>query len=213
MRRWIWLLAGALMAVLGWRMARRPPPPKPAQVAAEQVDEPPAAPTPAAVRPPADPMKPHNLGKPNEEWEAWKKKIFAARAERRKRLIKLANQDKKAYVALPEIGHAGALPKEYVKAAMDQVEPLIEECFNQGLAHDPTISRRVTAYFEIDGEPDVGGVFRWGEAVAGMGHDEPHLFECIKESSKTVKLPPPEWGGRTSWGYTFDFNKSKDGGA
>lgn len=97
----------------------------------------------------------------------------------------------------------GKLDKDYIRARIAEIIPLVRECYEIALANDSALSGAVTVDFVIDAEQEVGGYVR--EAVIAEDSDlqDPVLSECVTETILSVEFMPPEGGGVVRVRYPF----------
>jgi len=111
---------------------------------------------------------------------------------------------------------APALPpatieKEYIRASVRELIPLIVECYEQGLARDPTLGGSIIVDFTIEGEPGVGGVV--GESAIDAQAStlsDPEVRECVQETMFGIEIEPPAGGGVVTVRYPFEFHAAPD---
>jgi hypothetical protein len=144
------------------------------------------------------------------EHAALHRRMVDARERRRKR-IEAYIKDGGVAGLLPEIHHAGRLPEDYVFQAGESLKPQVKACFDQALAKQPNMQRKVVVYYDILAEPEVGGMLNWAELVGDMGNWEPGFAGCVKGLMQGARFPPPKWGGHTRHGHTYHFPKDEDG--
>jgi hypothetical protein len=99
----------------------------------------------------------------------------------------------------------GQLAREYIQAAIQEIKPLLAECYDLARHEDADIEGRLIVDFRIGGDPGVGGIVE----EARIHDDSPlrHriLDECVRESIYVLELPAPEEGGHVRVTYPFDF--------
>jgi hypothetical protein len=103
-------------------------------------------------------------------------------------------------------GVVGSLDKEYIRAAIRELIPLVHECYENALRDRPDLGGRLTVEFRIAGEPAIGGVVtesRIAETDAGTLHAG--LEECVRETMYGLKLAAPAGGGTVKVRYPFVF--------
>jgi hypothetical protein len=97
------------------------------------------------------------------------------------------------------------LSKEYIRERMQELVPLVQECYEAELASQPDLHGDLKLRFVIDGEPGVGGVVSESAIIAGSLAEIPELSRCVRETSYTLKFAPPEAGGSVTVVYPFIF--------
>jgi hypothetical protein len=93
--------------------------------------------------------------------------------------------------------------KQYIRERMDEIKPLLEECYQMAKAQDSSLSSRIPVAFTIEGDPDVGGLITEVSLLPTLAN--PKLTECMRETLYTLEIDPPEEGGDVSVVYPFDF--------
>jgi RNA polymerase sigma factor (sigma-70 family) len=109
----------------------------------------------------------------------------------------------------PALPDDGDLDKDYIRSAMQDLIPLLTECYEHGLERDPTLAGSVAVDFTIEGEPGVGGVV--GESKIDPDPAEttlrdPDVRECIQETMYALEIDPPKNGGTVRVHYPFTFH-------
>lgn len=115
-----------------------------------------------------------------------------------------------AEVSAPE--PVGRLEAEYIQDAVREIRPLLAECYEQALEHEPGLEGRLVIEFDIEGEPEVGGVVNDSRVSDESEIAETSLDECVTETLYTLELPAPEGGGRVHVRYPFLFAAAEDTG-
>ncbi len=110
---------------------------------------------------------------------------------------------------------AADLDKEYIKASVRELLPLLSECYEQALERDPKLGGEVVIKFTIEGEPGVGGVI--GESKVDAEHStlhDPAMSECLEQTMYAIQIDPPAGGGIVDVTYPFAFsNDDSDTGS
>jgi RNA polymerase sigma factor (sigma-70 family) len=104
--------------------------------------------------------------------------------------------------ALPEAD----LDREYIRAAVRELIPLLSDCYSEGLTRDPELAGKIVVDFTIEGEPGVGGIV--GESAIDAAHSDlpdPAVRECIQETMHAIQIDPPASGGVVRVHYPFAF--------
>jgi hypothetical protein len=98
------------------------------------------------------------------------------------------------------------LDKDYLRAQVHDIVPLVAECYQQALERDPRIEGTVNVRFTIGGEPGVGGVIEASEIVAdGTTIADAELRQCVTETMYAIELEAPHEGGTVTVVYPFAF--------
>lgn len=101
----------------------------------------------------------------------------------------------------------GTLGKEYIRAAIEELKPLLHECYDAALSTTPDLGGRLVVTFDVLGAPEVGGVV---DAVApdpASSVSNPDLEECVRETMYVARLPSPSAGGSVHVEYPFLFER------
>src|SRR5204862_7530164 len=83
----------------------------------------------------------------------------------------------------------GSLDKDYIKARIGEIKPLMKECYEMGLARKPDLAGKLLVKFSIVADPDVGGLVERAEILKGQGGgdiDDPGVHECVRETGKSI---------------------------
>jgi hypothetical protein len=163
-----------------------------------------------------------------EAREQLRRAIEAARQRREQREAEAASAaGASASAPSGEDRPHGRLSKEYIRATVREVVPLIRECYENALADQDQFEGLVRAHFVIAGEPDVAGLVEsaellTGEADAGTGDADAadgggpapgsDLAECLQQTILSLEFPPPEGGGVVEVTYPLRFSRSDDAG-
>jgi len=165
----------------------------------------PSAPAPSTARP----ARPSDAER--SRWQALRTAIERARAER----VRERTKSRPAATGSASSGAdaIGTLPADYIRAQMQEIRPLIIECYEETLRTEPGLAGHLVVEFDIAGEPDVGGI------VEDSRIDESTdlarsaaLSECVRETIYSLELRAPEGGGRVQVRYPFVFRPDADAG-
>ncbi len=106
----------------------------------------------------------------------------------------------------------GSLPTQFIKDAVGEILPLIEECYQMALAQQAGIEATLKVRFEIVGDEEYGSLVTKSEIIVDENERAPNalLAECVQESMYALDLPKPEGGGRVVVTYPFVFKLSKE---
>jgi hypothetical protein len=105
----------------------------------------------------------------------------------------------------------GDMDKEYIRASVKELLPLLQDCYEQALdAHPPetNLDGSIVVEFTIEGEPGVGGVV----SESAVDDKESTLAdasvrECIQETMYALEIDPPAGGGSVHVRYPFSFRR------
>jgi hypothetical protein len=95
--------------------------------------------------------------------------------------------------------------RSYIQNQIDQVMPLLDECYQHELALHPGIAGEANMMFTVDGEPEVGGLIRDPIVTGGALAKYSELRTCLQETMYSLALDPPEQGGRIEIEYALKF--------
>jgi hypothetical protein len=148
--------------------------------------------------------------------EKLRRDIAQARATRR------ASAPAAAPAPTPAGGGEGGAPvdgdapldKEYIRAAIGEIKPLLVECYNEALERDPQLAGQLVVTFRIAGEPELGGVVESSEIEPGTSTiTDEGMLECVRESIYAARFAAPGAGGTVLVRYPFAFaSDDGDGG-
>ena len=103
-------------------------------------------------------------------------------------------------------GDASELDKDYIRAQIAALLPLIKECYENALFTQPTLAGKLVVDFTIIAEPDIGGLV--SESAINDAHStiaDPALRECVQETMYAAQFPAPPDGGEVRVTYPFAF--------
>jgi hypothetical protein len=109
-------------------------------------------------------------------------------------------------------GQDFVLTKDDIKASMQEIRPLIVECYEMALETTPDFEGKLLVDFTIIGEPDIGTIVSEAalESEDGMT-DDADFSECVEQTILSLELPAPEaGGGEIRVRYPFIFRNSDD---
>lgn len=113
--------------------------------------------------------------------------------------------------APPALPPAPTIEKEFIRASVRELIPLLVECYEQGLAREPKLAGSIIVDFTIEGEPGVGGVV--GESAidaAGSTLTDAAVRECVQETMFAIEIEPPAGGGVVKVRYPFEFRSDPE---
>jgi RNA polymerase sigma factor (sigma-70 family) len=103
-------------------------------------------------------------------------------------------------------GESGDLDKDYVRAAVSELLPMLKECFEQAIERTPGIQGSVVVDFTIEGEPGVGGVVSDSRADPEASQiKDPILHECVAQTLYALEIDPPVGGGTVRVRFPFSL--------
>jgi len=127
-----------------------------------------------------------------------RRKLLAAIAAQRER--RLAAQGTAA--ANPD--RTGTLDKDYIRERMQDLMPLVKECYDNALRDHPDLRGRLVVEFTLSGEPGAGAIIEDSKILDGSIENAP-LRECVQETMYALELKAPDEGGRIVVRYPFEL--------
>jgi hypothetical protein len=109
----------------------------------------------------------------------------------------------------------GTLDPQYIRDAVQELRPLIAECYDRALEEQSDLEGSLVVEFTLEGEPGVGGVVEGTRIADTSTLTHPSLDECVRETMYTLRLPAPGGSGSVHVRYPFRFSPrdESDGGA
>jgi hypothetical protein len=192
------ILIAVVVALVIW-LAR----PRPAGGPASTATNPPAA-NPAN---PAHPDAAHPAASPPGRASLRRQAAAAQVAEDRRHHDDVATRIHQAQAA----GAKQTLDGPYIKGRIQELQPLLKECYELALRERPNLAGRLVLSFDIVGEPSLGGIVESLEFVGSDGGIvDTNLQECVRATVETQTFAPPESGGRVKVTYPFVFAHDKE---
>lgn len=195
------IAGGALW--LGTRSSAKPE----AHGASATTPAPSAATTPATSGPAerAKAAKPRVERLPDKQSRA---ALLAAIRDARSRRASTATAAANGAAAAPSLpSEVDDLDKDYIRGAVQEIIPLLVECYTEGLERDPKLGGDVLVEFTIEGEPGVGGLVGSSAVDAkATTLGDAAVRECIQETMYALKIDPPTNGGTVTVRYPFKFS-------
>lgn len=101
---------------------------------------------------------------------------------------------------------APALTKEYIRAQIGTLLPMIKECYENAMRSQPPFDGTLVVQFTIAAAPGIGGLVTESsiDAAASTITDAP-MKECVKETMYAAQFPAPDDGGEMRVTYPFAF--------
>lgn len=134
---------------------------------------------------------------------------YASWNQRRARIYEALHDDKEASAANAwDAGvpiKKGALSKNYIQAAIDDLKPLLKECYDLALAEDHKLQGKLTISFSV-AAASTGGIVESAHVEEGASATHSLLQECVRETIYTLELPAPDGGGIVNVRYPFSFS-------
>jgi len=113
--------------------------------------------------------------------------------------------------AAPSLSHEPRVfDKEYIDAAIHEIVPILEDCYQEGLERDPTMIGNISIEFTIEGERDTGGVI--GESKIDPTEStltDQAVRECIQETMYGLQMDPPPEGHKVRTRTLLVFSNVK----
>ena len=110
--------------------------------------------------------------------------------------------------SLPAAAAPDEEQKDYIRAAVHELIPMLTDCYNEGIERDPKIEGTVVVEFTLEGDPDIGGVV--GDSKIDPDPKESSLAdvqvrECIQQTMYGLQIDPPK-SGLVKVRYPFAFS-------
>ncbi|MGE5186379.1 MAG: sigma-70 family RNA polymerase sigma factor [Acidobacteriota bacterium] len=105
----------------------------------------------------------------------------------------------------PTLPDDGDLDREYIRSAVHELLPLLQECYEHALERDPQLAGSVVVNFTIEGEPGVGGVVSDSAIDDRSTLTDPDMRECMQQTMYALEIDPPANGGTVQVTYPFVF--------
>jgi RNA polymerase sigma factor (sigma-70 family) len=102
------------------------------------------------------------------------------------------------------------LDKDYLRHQMREIIPLLTECYEKELVHDPHLAGTVTVKFTIEGAPDVGGLVTASSIDESTTLSNKAVQECIQETMYALEIAAPTGGGVVNVTFPFTFSPATD---
>lgn len=99
----------------------------------------------------------------------------------------------------------GPLDKQYIRSRVQELIPLVQECYENELPENDRPSGTLLLHFTLEGEPEVGGIVGESEVKGGSLADRKDFVQCVVETMFTLEFEPPEEGGFISVDYPLTF--------
>src|SRR5579871_452447 len=105
------------------------------------------------------------------------------------------------------------LDESYLRGRMQEMLPLLKECYDLARAKRPDLAGRLKLRFDIVGAPGLGGIVERAEVVHRPAPDggaaeelaDATLEEWVQASVESLTFPPPSSNGRVTVSYPFVF--------
>jgi hypothetical protein len=111
----------------------------------------------------------------------------------------------------PSVPAPGAIDKEYIRAQIRSLLPMVKECYDNALGANPSLSGKLLVKFTIVGDASLGGLV--GEST--IDHEsstikDPGFEECVTQTMYAAEFPAPEGGGEVHVSYPFIFGTAEE---
>ena len=88
----------------------------------------------------------------------------------------------------------GQTMDQYVLAAVQEIMPLLKECYLEGLERVPSMAGKIVLDFEIEGEPGIGGLVGESTIASESTITDAAVRECFRETISAIEIDPPDLG-------------------
>jgi len=100
----------------------------------------------------------------------------------------------------------GSLDKEYIRARIKEIVPLVKECYEMTYDGKPMPNVKLVDKFVIEGADELGGVVTSSEIINTEAEQQfPELAQCVRETMYALRMKAPEGGGVVIVNYPFIF--------
>jgi hypothetical protein len=100
----------------------------------------------------------------------------------------------------------GSLDKEYIRARIKEIVPLVKECFEMNYDGRPNLEVKLVDKFVIEGADELGGIVTSSEIVNQEAEQQfPELAQCVRETMYALRMKAPDGGGVVIVNYPFIF--------
>jgi hypothetical protein len=137
------------------------------------------------------------------------------RAAREARLRWQAEHASSTSTAAPPEADAATAPgldAAYIRDRVQELRPLLAECYELALHEDPALAGSLIVEFVIGGEPEVGGIVEDSRIDDASTLRHPVLDECVRETMYMAEFTAPAEGGQVTVRYPFRFAQAADAG-
>lgn len=167
---------------------------------------------------PAPPPAPPTTARKKLDPAARAQLANAIRTARTRRLASLPHPTPQAHTSSAPVSGASLTGSDdvdqdraVIRASMQEILPLVRECYESALERTPTLAGTLVVKFTIEGEPEVGGLI--GDSTIDPETStllDADTHECVRESMYALELPAPTAGGVVNVTYPFTFSTGDD---
>lgn len=126
--------------------------------------------------------------------------------ERRAEMLQQIAQAR-ASAPRPAKAAAASLDSDYIRSRLQEILPLIKECFEAGLERTPNLAGRIVLRFTVVGHEGIGGLVSDSQVLAEKTTlTDATVRECIQESVYAAQFVAPMGEGETVIEYPFSFS-------
>lgn len=202
------VLAAVIAGLVFWLRGRAAPAPASAGPVAAPVEAPPRPVEAAPGEPAAPPAPPAPTGRLDPEARA---RMLEQLATARARRTAAGAAPAVSGTPAPELPAQGDLDKEYIRAQIRELVPMLAECYEGALDEDPQLAGTLRVEFTIGGEPEVGGLVETSEVLADESTiTHAGMVECVRETMYAAQFEAPTHGGKVTVRYPFTFRPAGD---
>lgn len=142
--------------------------------------------------------------------QAREKLLSAITAAREERSRNLALAGKPAERAM--LDNTTPAGKEDIrKQVTETLIPLVRECYQEVLNHNPTLEGKIILRFTVSGEPELGGLVETASVDEEQSTiKDSSMIECARENSYALRFPPPRNGGSVNVELPIIFRSVED---
>ena len=129
--------------------------------------------------------------------------------QQRKELLQRIEQARRPPAAAPGTPATPAAPvldKEYIRAQLQTLLPMIKECYENALSSQPPFDGKLVVQFTIAAASGIGGLVTDSSIDAAASTiTDAAMNECVKETMYAARFPAPDDGGEVRVTYPFTF--------
>ncbi|MGE0546541.1 MAG: sigma-70 family RNA polymerase sigma factor [Kofleriaceae bacterium] len=108
-------------------------------------------------------------------------------------------------------GDPPAVASEYTQAAIEEINPMLLDCYREGMERVPELAGTLAVEFTIEGDPENGGLVTASNVDADWGTmTDPGVRECIQETMYALEIDPPAGGNVITIRTELRLSQSED---
>lgn len=103
----------------------------------------------------------------------------------------------------------GYLPKDYVMQSVNEIRPLLRECYSLALEKQPDLQGKIKVQFTIIADEEYGGLIEGARVLDSELAGNVLLNECFTQTMYALRMKAPSGGGRVVVTYPFSLAREK----